>query len=267
MKFVEITLKEGFLEKKVTFSRLVNMIYSQANSSGKTTFMRSILYAAGYPIPSTKGIKFEDMEFWLTVENAGKQFKIYRHASYLSIDDGETEQGYSLPTDFHEIQQILTGCTNIDVLDNLLGAFYMDQEKGWTLLNRGKVIGSIGFNIEALVRGLAEKDCSRELQQLEGVKRELKKYEYMHSVAQYQQEINEVGENLVFDSTDEIIERDIEILRTEMAPVDAELKQIKNILRKNKLLAEYIAEMKLIVQGKLWKLCPSLSYGGYLDGS
>lgn len=126
----------------------------------------------------------------------------------------------------------------------------MDQEKGWTLLNRGKVIGSIGFNIEALVRGLAEKDCSRELQQLEGVKRELKKYEYMHSVAQYQQEINEVGENLVFDSTDEIIERDIEILRTEMAPVDAELKQIKNILRKNKLLAEYIAEMKLIVQGK-----------------
>lgn len=250
MKFVEITLKEGFLEKKVTFSGLVNMIYSQANSSGKTTFMRSILYAAGYPIPSTKGIKFEDMEFWLTVENAGKQFEIYRHASYLSIDDGETEQGYSLPTDFHEIQQILTGCTNIDVLDNLLGAFYMDQEKGWTLLNRGKVIGSIGFNIEALVRGLAEKDCSRELQQLEGVKRELKKYEYMHSVAQYQQEINEVGGNLVFDSADEIIERDIEILRTEMAPVDAELKQIKNILRKNKLLAEYIAEMKLIVQGK-----------------
>ena len=154
MKFVEITLKEGFLEKKVKFSGLVNMIYSQTNSSGKTTFMRSILYAAGYPIPGTKGIKFEDMEFWITVENAGKQFKIYRHASYLSIDDGETEQGYSLPTDFHEIQQILTGCTNIDVLDNLLGAFYMDQEKGWMLLNRGKVIGSIGFNIEALVRGL-----------------------------------------------------------------------------------------------------------------
>lgn len=86
MKFVEITLKEGFLEKKVTFSGLVNMIYSQANSSGKTTFMRSILYAAGYPIPSTKGIKFEDMEFWLMVENAGKQFKIYRHMAELCVN-------------------------------------------------------------------------------------------------------------------------------------------------------------------------------------
>ncbi len=42
MKFVEIALKEGFIEKKVTFSGLVNMIYSQKNSSGKTTFMRSI---------------------------------------------------------------------------------------------------------------------------------------------------------------------------------------------------------------------------------
>ena len=50
MKFVEIALKEGFIEKKVTFSGLVNMIYSQKNSSGKTTFMRSILYAAGYQI-------------------------------------------------------------------------------------------------------------------------------------------------------------------------------------------------------------------------
>ena len=87
MKFVGITLKEGFLEKNVTFSGLVNMIYSQANSSGKTTFMRSILYAAGYPIPGTKGIKFEDMEFWLTVENTGKQLKIYRNESYLSIYD------------------------------------------------------------------------------------------------------------------------------------------------------------------------------------
>ena len=70
MKFVEITLKEGFLEKKVTFSRLVNMIYSQANSSGKTTFMRSSLYAAGYPIHSTKGSKFEDMEFKMLESNS-----------------------------------------------------------------------------------------------------------------------------------------------------------------------------------------------------
>ena len=47
------------------------------------------------------------------------------------------------------------------MLSNILGAFYFDQEKGWTLLNRGVVIGSIHFNIDELVRGIGEKDCSK----------------------------------------------------------------------------------------------------------
>lgn len=72
MRFIDITLKQGFQEKNVVFSDKVNMIYSKKNTVGKTTFLRAILYALGYPIPSTKGIKFEDIEFNLTVENDGK---------------------------------------------------------------------------------------------------------------------------------------------------------------------------------------------------
>ena len=155
---------------------------------------------------------------------------------------------YSLPTDWYEIHAKLTGCNNKDILDNLLGACYMDQEKGWTLLNRGKVIGNIPFNIEALVRGLGGKKCTDELHQLEAVKRQLKKYEYMHSVAEYQDAIHEAGEDIEYDAPDEVIDRQIEVLKVEREPITDELKQIKSILRKNKLLADYIADMKLAVQ-------------------
>lgn len=248
MKFIEFTLKEGFFQKTVEFSEFANLLYSQKNTAGKTTFLRAIFYALGYPVPSTKGIKFDDMEFWLTVENNGKQYKLYRHNSYLSIDDGQEQIDYSLPTDFYEIHAKLTGCDNKDILDNLLGASYMDQEKGWTLLNRGKVIGNISFNIEELVRGLGGKECVDELLQLEAVKRQQKKYEYMHSVAKYQEAIHEAGEDIEYDAPDEVIERRLEVLRAEREPVSDELKQIKSILRKNKVLAEYIADMKLTVQ-------------------
>lgn len=256
MRFVEVTLKEGFQEKEVEFSEKANMIYSQKNTAGKTTFLRALLFALGYPVPSTKGIKFDDMEFNLTVENNGKIFKLYRHGSYLSIDDGSEQIGYSLPTDFYDVMRIITGLDNRDVIENLLGAFYMDQEKGWTLLNRGKVIGNISFNIESLVRGLGGKSCEEQLNELDAVKRQIKKYEYMHSVSDYQEQINEAGENIVFDSADEVVDRKIEILRSERIPIADELKQIKEILRKNKLLAEYIDEMKLIVQSSTGEEIP-----------
>lgn len=248
MKIVECTLKEGFFQKTIEFSGVANIIYSQKNTVGKTTFLRAIYYALGYPIPSTKGIKFDDMEFWLTVESNGNQYKLYRHNSLLSIDDRQDQIDYSLPTDFYEIHTKLTGCDNKDILDNLIGASYMDQEKGWTLLNRGKVIGNISFNIEALVRGLGGKACVEELQQLEAVKRQQKKYEYMYSVAEYQEAIHEAGEDIEYNAPDEVVDRRLEVLRAEREPVSDELKQIKSILRKNKVLAEYIADMKLTVQ-------------------
>ena len=239
---------QGLYKKTIVFSDVANLIYSNGNTSGKTTFLRSIFYALGYPIPSTKGIKFEDLELWITVENRDNQYKIYRHNTYVSIDDGNMSKEYSVPTDFYEILTLLTGCNNRDILDNLIGACYMDQEKGWTLLNRGKVIGNISFNIEALVRGLSNKECSDEISQLEEVKRQLKKYEYMYSVAEYQDAIREAGEDIEFDAPDEVRDCRLEILRAEREPIVDELDQIKNILRRNKVLADYIADMKLMVQ-------------------
>ena len=256
MKFLEFTLKEGLFQKTVEFSEIANVIYSQKNTAGKTTFLRAIFYALGYPVPSTKGIKFDEMELWLTLESNGKRFRIFRHGPYLSIDDGTNQVDYSLPTDFYDVLITITGCENKDVLDNLIGSSYMDQEKGWTLLNRGKVIGNISFNIEALVRGLGGKGCDSEMLELEAVKRSLKKYEYMQSVGKYQEEIHEAGEDIEFDAPEEVRYLRLDALRVEREPLLEELRQIKNILRKNKMLAEYISDFKLTVQSSTGEEIP-----------
>lgn len=247
MKFIGITLKYGFFQKKVIFSDMANIVYSKKNSTGKTTFLRAIFYAMGYPIPSTKGLKFDKMEFWLDIENNSKIYKIYRHNSYLSIDDGKFQFDYYLPTDFYEILIKLTGNQNKEILDNLLGAFYLDQEKGWTLLNRGKVIGNISFSIESLARGLGDKDCSDQLQQLDALERQIKKYEYMHSVAKYQNELYEMGEDISYDHPEEVRDIRLETFKVERRSLLEEQKQIKSILRKNRLLADYISDLKLTV--------------------
>ncbi len=256
MKFLEFTLKEGLFQKSVAFSEIANVIYSQKNATGKTTFLRAIFYALGYPVPSTKGVKFDEMEFWLTLESRDKHFRIFRYGSYLSIDDGTEQVDYSLPTDFYDVLIAITGCENKDVLDNLIGSSYMDQEKGWTLLNRGKVIGNISFNIEALVRGLGGKGCDSEILELEAVKRSLKKYEYMQSVGKYQEEIHEAGGDIEFDTPEEVRDIRLEMLRVEREPLLEELRQIKSILRKNKLLVEYIFGFKLIVQSSTGEEIP-----------
>ncbi len=160
-----------------------------------------------------------------------------------------------------------------------MGACYMDQEKGWTLLNRGKVIGNIPFNIEALVRGLGGKKCADELLQLEAIKRQLKKYEYMHSVAEYQEAIHEVGEDIEYDAPDEVIDRQIEVVRKTWEQCkdkensidnferaitnhcqknlyDAHIKEIKSRIESEfvELTAGYMAEVKKCVTDEYSRL-------------
>ena len=249
MKFLNLTIKDGFYSRTEEFSLNANEIYSKKNSAGKTTFLRAIYYALGYPIPSTKGFSFDDKEFLLSVQNGNRTYKLYRHCSYLSVDDGSKQLNYSLPSDFYEVLTLLTGCNNIDILNNLLGASYMDQEKGWTLLNRGKVIGNIGFNIEELVRGLDGKECNQDILQLDAINKSLKKYEYMMSVRKYQEEIYKAGYDIEYDAPDEVRDLRIEALKTKREPIREELNQIKDILRKNYQFAKYITDFKLMVQG------------------
>lgn len=185
------------------------------------------MYAFGYQIPNTRGIYFSDYETVLTIIVANDEhFILTRNGDFFEVLHGDTETGYSLPIEQNEIHSIIYGITNAEVVENLLSAFYIDQEKGWTLLNRGKVIGNIHFSIESLLRGLSNRTNDELTQRLSVVKREIQKYKHMLDVAEYKAEINKLGEAICDDSPVDDIETNLEILYCERKPLEEELNRI-----------------------------------------
>ena len=134
------------------------------------------------------------------------------------------------------------------MIENLLDAFYCDQEKGWTLLNRGKAIGDIRFSIEALLRGLSNKSNDELTQRLAIVRREIKKYKHMLDVAAYNAEINRLGEVTFIDSPADVIENALDVLYSERKPIAEELNRVKSVIRKNTDFEKYITSFGLRVK-------------------
>lgn len=245
-------MQQSFLgdnQKIFTFSPGVNVVFSKKNSVGKTTLLRILMYALGYPIPNTRGIRFSDYETILKVVGANEnEFVLTRNCDYIEIAHGGIEKGYSLPVEQSEIHALIFGIENLEVVDNLLGAFYVDQEKGWTLLNRGKAIGNIHFSLEALLRGLSNKSNDELSQRLAVVKRELRKYRHMLDIAKYKAELNKLGETVYSDSPADEIDTALEVLYCERKPIEEELSRIKSVVRKNSNFEKYITSFRLRVK-------------------
>lgn len=249
MKIVSLKIKQGMFDKTFDFSSEVNIIYSSENSVGKTTLLRFLMYSLGYSIPSTRGINFERYELFLDVlDNENKPCVLYRQRDYMTLTGENGEESYSLPHDMFSIHEKLFGISNADVLDNLLGTFYVDQEKGWTLLNRGKPIGNNHFSIEKLILGLSNRSDKELSDRLSATKRELQKYRQMFDTAKYQREINDLNENLAYNTADEEVDRTLDTLRFERKPIYDELKRVESVIRKNTSFKKYIGSMKLFVR-------------------
>ena len=253
----QLTISENN-EKVFIFDNGANIVFSEGdNSVGKTTLLRFMMYAFGYPIPNTRGIRFADYETILTIHNdSNVQFEITRNKDYIVVIYGEKEEGYSLPVEQAELHSLLYGISNYEVVNNLLGAFYIDQERGWTLLNRGIAIGKIRFTIESLLRGLSNKTNDELTQRLATVKREIKKYKHMLDVAAYNAEINKLGEVAFIDSPADALENELDALYSERKPLAEELNRLKGVIRKNTGFEKYIASFGLRVQSKSGEIVP-----------
>lgn len=250
MIFKSIHLKEGFFERTIKFSEEVNLIHSEKNSCGKTTFLRFMLYALGYNIPNTRKIKFDRCEVELEIECEMAGTVLLRRNSDIAIEVTfeDRKSTFVLPEQKADLHKIIFGTENIDILENILGAFYVDQEKGWTLLNRGVVIGSIHFNIEELIRGLAGCDCSDLIRKESQLSRELTKYKQMFSVAQYKETLDEESGTLVADSYEEETDVAINQLLLRKKQLKAELRRIDNTLSDNRRFKKFVVDMKLLIE-------------------
>ncbi|MEG0698809.1 MAG: hypothetical protein RR435_02565 [Erysipelotrichaceae bacterium] len=250
MIFHSLKITEGQFERDIDLSDKSNLIYSKKNSTGKTTLMRFFLYSLGYPVPSTKNIRFEKCVTEATITCSMGKIAILRNDEYLevSVENGSKEH-FVLPTDQNVFHSKIYGVENNDLLNNILGVFYVDQEKGWTLLNRGVIIGKIRFNIEQLVRGLSDRSCDDLTKELRSVEQQLSKYKQMFSVFKYKQELNEAENNIVFETKDEEEQKLLEMLYSEIASLETELKRVNAVIAENNSFKNFIEKMKIAVKG------------------
>lgn len=253
-----IRIKEGFAERTFNFTDGVNLVFSKENSKGKTTLLRFLLYSLGYNVPNTRKLRFDHCEVVsrVLVDNVG-ELTLSRYSNdFIEATVADEKKTYILPDQLRELHKILFRTENADVLNNILGAIYTDQEKGWTLLNRGTVIGSIRFNIEELIRGLSGCDCSDLIRKKARLSKERSKYRQLASVAKYREEIVAESGTLVSDAYSVESDAVIAQLLMQQKALQGELKRIDKSLSDNRRVRQYVAEMKLIVQLPDGKIFP-----------
>lgn len=255
----EVTIRQGLFEKIVSFSDRNNLIHSQSNSVGKTTLMRVILYSIGYSVPSTKMFPLDKCEIEARViTDDGNAIELVRHSpNYMVCYEGDEKQTFCLPEQQAELQAKIFKTEDVDILDNLLGVFYLDQEKGWTLLNRGVVIGSIHFNVEDFIQGLSGRDCSELKRQKNKLEIELGKYEQISNVTKYKESLARSSGSLLKEDPDDALDSLIEQKQVELNLAQKELSRIDKSLKNNQQVKHFIGQMKLTVEapnGELFRI-------------
>lgn len=250
MIFNSIYIEEAGNKRLIVFSDGNNLIHSIANSKGKTTLLRLMLYSIGYSVPNTKHIKFENckVECQITLDSGEVLVLCRESRDYLELKQNDSVTTYVLPSDEVSLYKIIFKANYPELINNLLGIFYFDQEKGWTLLNRGVVIGSIRFNIEELIRGIAEIDCSELYRQKETKRQDLLKYKQMFSVSKYQETIDAESNNLAEEPYNSLIDSKINQCKIQHNMLKTELCRIDKVLKENKHFRNFIAEIGLLVQ-------------------
>lgn len=245
-----ICIEDGLEKKEFVFTRGVNFIHSRKNSVGKTTLMRLLLYSLGFSIPGTKKMKFDRIQTSCSVGlDNGDMIELNRRSNdSVGVIRNGAVRTYVLPEEMFQVCSILFCSDNADICNNLLGVIYTDQEKGWTLLNRGVVIGKNTFNIESLIRGISNIDC-RELIDLEGkLSRDISRLDNMISVFEFQQQIKADVQGLSSLSKYDEIESQKSKLLFLKENYTKQLKSIDRSLHDNKLAADFVEKMKILVE-------------------
>lgn len=250
MKFKSIYISQGLFCTERSFEDGFNLIYSDKNSTGKTTLMRCLLYGLGYAIPGTKKFNIETCNIRLILEkDDGALVTLNRNkADSIELIELDTKHSFALPTQLKNLHTIIYGTDNADIINNMLGAIYVDQEKGWTLLNRGKAIAGLHFNIDELIRGLSGRHCEDILLKKKKVEENLKKYKQIFNIAEYRESISSAGVSIVQDNYDHERLLKLEQLRVMSDSIGKEIKRLDENAKYNKKVIELINDMKLVIR-------------------
>lgn len=251
MKLEQLHIEYDGMKRTLQFKKNT-LIHSSENSVGKSTLLRLLFYSMGYNIPQTKGLKFKNIKTKLELSTPNGLTKIVRMNDIIRLHyEDNTSLEYYLPNDEELVLAELWNCKNTNVVKSIIGSIYMDQEKGWTLLNRGTVIGNIKFKIEDLLEGLSQRDLSSQKIKLDNINAEIKKYSQILSIVEYKNHLAQLNEDSIFNSDYVIqLENNLRLKKIKNSELDSKIYDLESSLKENNQFMKYIEKMKLIVRDR-----------------
>lgn len=224
------------------------LITSKDNSTGKTTFIRLLLFSMGWNIPSTRKLDFNKVITRLYFENNKQFFQYIRKANKIHVYKNKESLGtFDVSDDLTVLLNLYSSISHPQLLSNFLGTFYFDQEEGWNWLSKGKVIGGNRFNLDEFVEGLMDSDQSDLRSRIAKNKLELKGYNLLKRNLSYKQIVdnkNELSDWNSFDSLNAKL-RNIDF---KLSSLRQNIKSINKAQTNDKQFISMISEMKLRIK-------------------
>jgi hypothetical protein len=232
--------------KYVAFSHR-NLINSSENSVGKTTLIRLILFAMGFAIPSTQKVNFNNLITRIYIENNSKNYLLIRSKDSVKIyEDDSYIETFNVRVE-NEIGVVIFGITNNLIINNILATFYFDQEKGWTLLNRGTVIGGIKFNIEEYLEGMSQNELGQYRQSVLRLNKDIAFYSQLKKLIEInddrERKVNDFNWSDVKNKENQIRTIDLDIEQTE-----SQISQLKEVRNDNQKVMRMVDSLNLVVR-------------------
>lgn len=249
MKFLKLKARYKESLKEFNFEGRNVWVYSKDNSVGKSTLLRMMFYALGFQIPGTVAIRFNKLYLQLTFSISDKLYIVSRNDKRYEVETGGNKYEYILPEQHIEFLKLIFNTEEESVASNILGAIYLDQDKGWTLLNRGKVIGNIHFNIEELVEGLTSVDVSDYSNRVKFLTRELQKLRTLKSVISYKRQYLESDSDLPVDDIN-VLKEQLVLLSSQKRIYTNKLSQVNGLIKENKGFFKMLEDFNLSVEDR-----------------
>ncbi|SPS07207.1 hypothetical protein [Latilactobacillus sakei] len=249
MKFKRLDLSYRKMHRVIPLDEKT-LIYSEGNSVGKSTLLRLLFYGIGYAIPGTYGLKFKEMSVKVFFEKDEKIYYTKRVDNYIELycEDEFVESTNLTGNDDRWFAEIW-GIQSARVLQNILGTIYMDQDKGWTLLNRGKVIGNIRFNIRDLLVGLSgnNESLNESLAVLDNQKKMLKQTRQLLDIVRSAANSTTSNIDLVDNIDSEELNKRFKNLTLKSRVLHNDFQKIDQNIRDQKGLLEYIDSLNIMI--------------------
>lgn len=214
---------------------------------GKTTLLRSLLYALGEEAASTAGLDFSKLEFRIEVDRGGDTLACLRSGNMFKIthSDGVCEV-FSVPSEIDSVRKAIWGFDSRLVRENYLGAVFIDQDKGWTLFNRGKVTSGISFNIEKFIDGLSGERCFELSMRDKALSAKIERYKTIMGVVDAKRVLENRREGLAAPDLGSK-KAALSGLEVERAALVKRRRALKHVVEDNERFVRYVEDMGLRV--------------------